>query len=98
MAPMSAPAAKALSLPVMTMAPMPSSASKSISAAQLVHQPVVQRIERLRAVQGDQAGSSRTGMGSAMADISSPSLTRHSLTRATATINAQSRRVPRSNS
>jgi hypothetical protein len=39
MAPMSAPAAKAFSLPVMTMQPMASSASKALQrGAQFVHQ------------------------------------------------------------
>ena len=56
-APMSAPAANAFSLPVITMQPMPSSASKAFSAcAELVHQRVVQRVELLRPVQRDEAG------------------------------------------
>jgi hypothetical protein len=46
---MSAPAAKAFSEPVMTMAPMPSSDSKSFRAAvSLVHHLVVERVERLQ--------------------------------------------------
>ena len=59
-APMSAPAAKAFSLPVTTMQPMPSSASKALQRrAELVHQRVVQRVELLGAVQRDQAGLAR---------------------------------------
>ena len=54
--PMSAPAAKAFSLPVMTMQPMPASASNAEQRrAELVHQRVVQRIELLGPVQRDQA-------------------------------------------
>ncbi len=46
MAAMSAPAAKAFSLPVRTMQPMPSSASKAEQRrAQRVHQLVVERVE-----------------------------------------------------
>jgi GTP cyclohydrolase II len=53
---MSAPAAKAFSLPVMTMQPMASSASKAFSAcAELIHQLVVQRIQLLGPVQRDHA-------------------------------------------
>ena len=53
---MSAPAANALSEPVMTMQPMPSSASNaSIAACQLLDQRGVERIERLRPVEADDA-------------------------------------------
>jgi hypothetical protein len=54
MAPMSAPAAKAFSLPVSTMQPMAGSASKGLQRlAQFVHQLVVERIELLGPVQRD---------------------------------------------
>ena len=50
MAPMSAPAAKALSLPVMTMQPTPGVGVEGLQrVAQFVHQAVVQRIELLAA-------------------------------------------------
>ena len=53
---MSAPAANALAPPVITMAPMPSSASKREQRlAQCVHQRVVERIELLGAVQRQEA-------------------------------------------
>ena len=53
---MSAPAAKAFSLPVMTIAPIASSASKAASASrQFADQLLVQRIQRLRPVERDQA-------------------------------------------
>ena len=51
---MSAPAAKAFSLPVMTMQPMPSSASKASSAVDmLVDQLRVERVERIGTVEPD---------------------------------------------
>ena len=59
---MSAPAANAFSLPVMTMQPMPSSASKPRQrAAELVHQRVVERVELLGPVQRDQCHVERAG-------------------------------------
>ena len=56
MAPMSAPAAKAFSLPVMTMQPMAVVGVKGLErVAQLGHQLVVQCVELLGAVQRDDA-------------------------------------------
>ena len=53
---MSAPAANAFSEPVMTMQPMPSSASKRVGRRrELAHQRGVERIERLRPVEPDDA-------------------------------------------
>ena len=53
---MSAPAAKAFSLPVMTIAPIPGSASNSAAArGDFVHHLAVERVERLRPVQRDDA-------------------------------------------
>ena len=53
---MSAPAAKAFSLPVMTIAPMLLVRLELRQrVAELVHELVVERVERLRAVEGDEA-------------------------------------------
>ena len=62
MAPMSAPAANAFSLPVTTMQPIAGVGVEGLErGAQLVHQLVVQRVELLGPVQRDHAHAAAFG-------------------------------------